>query len=906
MGKKKEESKRPRDPPKRHDPSFRQKPGMEHNRRNFATKSEEQDGKDEKSEIIQCRLCKENHDLNSCKQFCKMDIQERKKFARDKGLCYGCLGNGHISKNCKKRKTCDTCKKSHPTALHGDFKENPNKDKPKPEEQTAVASNTVNCTKACFMSDGSQARISSMIVPVWIHHNDNPETEKLVYALLDDQSDTTFITQETLKCLNVDGPETLLSLSTMHADKEVISSHKIKGLTVCDYNHHVSIPLPTAFSCTTIPAKRTQIPCPEMTRQWSHLAKIENKLMPYQHDIEVGLLIGSNCSRAIMPREIIPAGPDNGPYAQRTDLGWGIIGNVTKAKRKQDEDQENEHVTHRVISRSVRDTNLRHQKASHFSIKTTTKEVINPVQVRQMMESDFSEARASDQPALSQDDRKFMLKMERGIRQRENGHYEMPLPFREEEPKMPNNKPIALNRLTRLKTRLDHDEQYREDYVAFMNDHIEKKYAERVPEQELSTNDGHTWYIPHHGVYHPKKPTKMRVVFDCSAKYRGESLNSHLLQGPDLTNQLLGVLCRFRQKPIAFMCDIESMFHQFKVIPSHQNFLRFFWWENGDTTRPPVEYRMTVHLFGAGSSPGCANYGLKQIANDFEEEYGSDTADFIRDDFYVDDGLKSVDTVTDAVSLIQRTKDLCTRGGLRLHKFVSNSKEVIETIPADDRATGIKKLDLKNDNLPIERALGVEWCIESDSFQLRVTLQNKPPTRRGVLSTVSSIYDPMGFVAPLLLQGKQILQELCREGVDWDDPVPESIRVRWEKWRSELLLLNNLSVQRCFRPEGFEVLKSIELHHFSDASTSGYGQCSYLRMVNNEDKVHCSFVMGKARVSPLKSVTIPRLELTAALVSVKVSNMLHRELNYEAIVDVFWTDSKVVIGYICNEAFSIP
>ncbi len=190
-----------------------------------------------------------------------------------------------------------------------------------------------------------------------------------------------------------------------------------------------------------------------------------------------------------------------------------------------------------------------------------------------------------------------------------------------------------------------------------------------------------------------------------------------------------------------------------------------------------------------------------------------------------------------------------------------------------------------------------------------MTLQNKPPTRRGVLSTVSSIYDPMVFVALLLLQGKQILQELCREGVDWDDPVPESIRVRWEKWRSELaelLLLNNLSVQRSFQPEGFEVLKSIELHHFSDASTSEYGQCSYLRMVNNEGKVHCSFVMGKARVSPLKSVTIPRLELTAALVSVKVSNMLHRELNYEAIVDVFWTDSKVVIGYICNEAFTIP
>ena len=186
--------------------------------------------------------------------------------------------------------------------------------------------------------------------------------------------------------------------------------------------------------------------------------------MPYQHDIEVGLLIGSNCSRAIMPREIIPAGPESGPYAQRTDLGWGIIANITKSKRKGGKDQD-KHITHRVISQSVTDTNLQYQKPCHYSIKTTVKEVINPVQVRQMMESDFSERNTTEQP-MSQDDRKFMLKMEQGICQRDDGHYEMPLPFCEEEPKMPNNKSLALHRFAKLKTRLENDEQYRKDYVA--------------------------------------------------------------------------------------------------------------------------------------------------------------------------------------------------------------------------------------------------------------------------------------------------------------------------------------------------------------------------------------------------------------------------------------------------------
>ena len=144
-----------------------------------------------------------------------------------------------------------------------------------------------------------------------------------------------------------------------------------------------------------------------------------------------------------------------------------------------------------------------------------------------------------------------------------------------------------------------------------------------------------------------------------------------------------------------------------------------------------------------------------------------------------------------------------------------------------------------------------------------------------ILSTVSSIYDPPGFVAPLLLKGKQILQDLCREKADWDDPVSEDVRRKWEKWRNELLLLD-LKVPRYWTPVGFGQVKSIELHHFSDASTTGYGQCSYLRLVNSKNEVHCAFVIWKSRVSPLKPVTIPRLELSAALVFVKVSSVARR------------------------------
>ena len=279
----------------------------ERNSRNImATKSEETDPNDtnqarnEGPVANSCIFCKGHHELDSCEGFCKKDIGERKEYAKSKGLCFGCLRQGHLSKHCKDRKTCKTCGKPHPSSLHGDIKKrDENKDDSNPPIDPA--SPTVRCTKTCLMNNGYQYQISSMIVPVWVNHADNPQNRKLVYALLDDQSDTTFVSQEVLDYLQVNRPKTQLFLSTMHAKIELVRSERIKGLQVSDTNHSMTIKLPTTFSCETIPAKRQQI-----------------------------LLIGSNCSQAIVPREVIP-GKQNEPYAQRTDLVWGIIGNVGKS-----------------------------------------------------------------------------------------------------------------------------------------------------------------------------------------------------------------------------------------------------------------------------------------------------------------------------------------------------------------------------------------------------------------------------------------------------------------------------------------------------------------------------------------------------------------------------------------------
>ena len=259
---------------------------------------------------------------------------------------------------------------------------------------------------------------------------------------------------------------------------------------------------------------------------------------------------------------------------------------------------------------------------------------------------------------------------------------------------------------------------------------LEKGYAEQVPYHNLCLpKEKSVFYINHHGVYNEKKG-KICLVFNCSEQFEGQSLNNRLLQGPDLTNTLIGVLCRFRRAPVAFMADIESMLYQVKVPGQDRDLLRFFWWEGGDTSKDSKEYRMTVHIFGAASSPGCSNFTLKVTADDNEQELGSTAAEVLRRDFYVDDGLKSVESEDEAVNLIANVKEMCKRGAFNLHKFSSNSKQVLQRIPQEDITELRKSLDFGHDTLPTERVLGVQWCTEKDAFQFIISLKDKPCTRR--------------------------------------------------------------------------------------------------------------------------------------------------------------------------------
>ena len=664
------------------------------------------------------------------------------------------------------------------------------------------------------------------------------------------------------------------------------------------------IKLDSVYSRDSIPTDRSLIPRPETALNYQHLQDISSEIMPYRADVEVGLLIGLDCSKAIKPRKLI-SGPGDTPWAVKTELGWGIAGLLDPIEMKNIVGDQAVHFAFKTQASQVKHDIYKGGNFENicFGKSKSTSEIDSAV-VLKMFESDFSENAAVSECKLGESvqDRKFLKIMDNGLEQLTNGHFELPLPLKNEEVKLPNNRMSALKRLNGLKNRLLRNEQYKNDYCAFMASIFENGYAESVPTDELDLNDGRVWYIPHHGVYHPKKPDKIRVVFDGSMEIDGQGLNKSLLQGPNLTNNIIAVLLRFRQQPVAFSMDIEGMFHQVFVKREFRNYLRFFWWKNNDFLQPPQEFRMTVHLFGATSSPACANYALRATADMYEKRCGSVASMFVKRNFYVDDGLLSVETENEACQLIKDTRELCAYGGFNLHKLLCNRKQVLASVSPDICLKDIQKLDLNYDELPTERTLGIEWVVEIDKFQFRITLNSKPCTRRGILSTVSSIFDPLGLVSPFIMTGKKILQSVLQDKADWDDPVPEDLAAKWERWKLELDDLAKIQIPRCYKNANFGSPIAVELHHFSDASLIGYGECSYIRQINKNGDVATSLLTAKARVAPVKSMTVPRLELTAAVTAAKVATFLKYELDYDNVTNYFWTDSKVVLGYIRNEA----
>ena len=224
-------------------------------------------------------------------------------------------------------------------------------------------------------------------------------------------------------------------------------------------------------------------------------------------------------------------------------------------------------------------------------------------------------------------------------------------------------------------------------------------------------------------------------------------------------------------------------------------------------------------------------------------------------------------------------------------------------VPDIDRSTHVRPLDLAKDALPAERALGIHWDVENDSFGFSVDigrLSALPHTRRGVLSAIASIYDPLGVLSPCIMTAKILLQELSRMQVGWDSAIPSIIQRKWDNWLQHLPLISEFKVRRCLKSTALDNVKTVELHHFADASEKGYGTVSYIRFIDINGRLECTLLGSKTRLAPIKSLSIPRLELSAAALAVKVNHSIVRALRLPLDQIFFWTDSIAVLKYIRN------
>ena len=408
---------------------------------------------------------------------------------------------------------------------------------------------------------------------------------------------------------------------------------------------------------------------------------------------------------------------------------------------------------------------------------------------------------------------------------------------------------------------------------------------------------GEGYYMPMHSVSKvTSSTTKLRVVFDASAKKTsGLSYNDTLAAGPMLHMTLDKILMRFRMYRVALTGDVQKMYREILLTPSDQNFHRFMW--RAQVDEPVSEFCMNRVTFGVTSSPYVAVQTLQQAAIDFGGDC-PETAEHIKKSFYVDDLLAASDTVEGAVKLQKELSRILTRAGFTLRKFRSSAEQVLSQMPQElvEPMPQMELMDCYTSKYP--KALGVKWNSENDTMAVDVNTQvGFESTKRGLLGDISRTFDVLGWINPVILPMKLLMQELWDPNLGWDAPLPEPLRIRHKLWREELSQLIDLELPRCYFAN--EPSKEVSLHGFSDASEKAYGAVIYMRATYENQPPTVKLVVAKNRVLPLKEKrTIPELELCGAVLLMDILQTVQQTLELEPTQVNAWSDSTTVLCWL--------
>lgn len=819
-----------------------------------------------------CQCCKKNnHFLNDCYFFARKTHAEKEDFIKKHKLCYSCLENGnHFSKECKNKLTCKICEKQHPSCLHrgnnniSDTNHTTTTKKIETSKSPTKTSNSENQRNINLFVKGS-TKIACPAIPVLLR---SKSTNKVVrtYAALDSFSTASYMDNQILKKLNTEGKRKSLEITTIDDSKIKINTVVAEDLEISSLDKSNTLPLSAVYAKEKWPFCKDDSPSYEDIKNEKDFEEIPFDFI----NSKIGILIGMNEPDIIKPLQVVQPRND-GPYASRHKLGWALNGPICGSA-----------------------TTIQ-------CLRTKTQEVLElEDKFDRVFNVDFREEKRAVDPSncFTPDEQQWLNYVSNNCTKLPmSKKYEISLPMKTEV-LMPNNYWQAYNRLQTTRKKLLNDDALKEQYTDFMKMMTDRGYMERVPEDELNLET--QWFLTHHGVRHKRKG-KLRIVFDCSLKFKGICLNDRLWKGPDLTNSLVGVLLRFRNNHIAVSGDIEKMFYNVQVPENDRTHLRFLWYENNNLNEEPVQYRLTVHLFGATSSPAVANFALKQsVANEEEQVVCT-----VNEAFYVDDLLASYDSEEKAINNIKKVSSSLQEASFNLTAFASNSNNVLQSISSDDRDNNESTVELPNNNAET-RALGMKWNTCEDTLGFDVKIPDQPNTRRGVLSTIFSIYDPLFLAAPALIKAKRIFQITCEQKLGWDDQLPPELMSVWKQWKEQIVHLSSYNITRCYKGTLATIKENeVQLHIFTDGSEVAYGAVAYLRYKDRDNNINTSIVLSKSRLTPIdrKSLkTVPRIELNAAKLGVIVLELIREELRNQHFQKIcLWTDSQSTLQYIMNE-----
>ncbi|XP_071941071.1 uncharacterized protein [Antedon mediterranea] len=504
--------------------------------------------------------------------------------------------------------------------------------------------------------------------------------------------------------------------------------------------------------------------------------------------------------------------------ARHSPLGWVIFGAVT-------EDRPSNNVLHVKFSQPVDLTDFWTTEAMGVTVKTCSCEAskIGPI------ESEEAKIIADSCTKLG-------------------NQWLIPYPWKRDPNQLPNNRSQAEKKLFSMERRLLKNPEHAKAYKNQIKEMVDMKFARKLSDTELSSYDGPIHYISHHGVLRPdKKSTPLRIVFNSSAIYQGHCLNEYWMKGPDMLNDLFGLILRFRENETAIIGDISKMYHRV-LIPIRDQHVHRFLWRNLNIDSKIDVYLKTVLTFGDKPSSAMAQTALRKTAEEGRHQFPK-AAQVLKRNTYMDDLCESVTIVDEAKVLTKNLDNVLKKGGFKVKGWLSNRNL---TSTESDREVKIKLLQ----NLEEEKVLGTVWEPISDKLKYRVNIELNNSetmsnlTKRKILSQIAKIFDPIGFAAAFLIRAKIGMQHLWQKGYDWDEDLPTSVQDWWVKLFKEMKELNTISFDRCLTPP--TTTEELILCMFADALEDAFGSCAYIRWKVDNNQFDVKFVAAKSRVTPLK------------------------------------------------------